>query len=80
MSLFGSIIAYFTYTYGFSLIEASEATLFTYLQPLFTAPLAVFWLKESVRPPFIIGAVFIALGVFLTEYKPKKMSNVKSKS
>jgi len=72
MSIFGSIIAYFTYTYGFSLIEASEATLFTYLQPLFTAPLAVLWLKETMKAPFIIGAVFIALGVFLTEYKPKK--------
>jgi drug/metabolite transporter (DMT)-like permease len=73
MSLFGSIIAYFTYTYGFSLIEASEATLFTYLQPLFTAPLAVLWLKEAIYLPFIIGAVFIALGVFLTEYKKKRI-------
>ena len=75
MSFFGSIIAYFTYTYGFGLIEASEATLFTYLQPLFTTPLAVLWLKEVITTPFIVGAVLIALGVFLTEWKPKK--NVK---
>jgi len=71
MSLLGSIIAYFTYAYGFSLIEASEATLFTYLQPIFTAPLAVLWLGEIITFPFLIGAIFIALGVFLTEWKQK---------
>jgi drug/metabolite transporter (DMT)-like permease len=73
MSLLGSIIGYFTYTYGFSLIEASEATLFSYLQPIFAAPLAVLWLGEKVTPVFLIGAVFIALGVFLTEYKRKSI-------
>jgi drug/metabolite transporter (DMT)-like permease len=72
MSLLGSIIAYFTYTYGFSLIEASEATLFSYLQPLFSMPLAVLWLKEQISLAFIFGAVFITLGVFLTEWKPGK--------
>ncbi len=72
MSTLGSVIAYFTYTYGVSLIEASEATLFTYLQPIFTTPLAVFWLKESVSGYFIFGAILIILGVFLTEYKLKK--------
>jgi len=73
MSLLGSVIAYFTYTYGFSLIEASEATLFSYLQPLFSMPLAVLWLKERISPTFIFGALLIALGVFLTEYKKKRI-------
>lgn len=73
MSILGSIIGYFTYTYGFSLIEASEATLFSYLQPLFSMPLAVLWLKEKVTPAFIFGAILIALGVFLTEYKKKSI-------
>lgn len=72
MSTLGSIIAYFTYTYGVSLIEASEATLFTYLQPIFTAPLAVFWLKETVSQYFIFGAILIIIGVLLTSYKFKK--------
>lgn len=72
MSTLGSLIAYFTYTYGISLIEASEATLFAYLQPIFTAPLAFLWLKESVSKYFILGAILIIIGVFLTEYKTKK--------
>jgi len=46
MSLFSSVIAYFTFQLGLKLIEASEATLFAYLQPIFAAPLAVFWLGE----------------------------------
>lgn len=70
MSLFSSVIAYFTYNLGYSLIEASEATIFDYLKPVFAAPLAVIWLGEKITLPFLTGASFIALGVFLTEYKP----------
>lgn len=75
MSIFSSIIAYFTYNLGYSLIEASEATLFDYLKPVFAVPLAVFWLGEKITFPFLIGAIFIFLGVFLTEYKKNKTSS-----
>jgi len=69
MAIFSSVIAYFAFESGLRLIEASEATLFAYLQPIFAAPLAIFWLKESVTRPFLIGAGIIIIGVFLTEYK-----------
>jgi drug/metabolite transporter (DMT)-like permease len=72
MSFFGSIIAYTTYNWGVSLIEASEATLFTYLQPVFAAPLSFFWLKETITPLFLLGAFLIAIGVFRTEYRPER--------
>lgn len=72
MSFFASIIAYTTYNWGMSLIEASEATLFTYLQPVFAAPLAFLWLKEPLTFSFLIGALLIAIGVFLTEYRVKR--------
>ncbi|HUW21712.1 MAG TPA: DMT family transporter [Candidatus Bathyarchaeia archaeon] len=72
MSLFSSVIAYTTYNWGISLIEASEATLFTYLQPIFAAPLAFFWLKEEVTAGFLIGAFLIAIGIFLTEFRKEK--------
>ena len=67
MSIFSSIIAYTTYNWGVSLIEASEATIFTYLQPIFAAPLSYFWLKEEVSRMFFVGAAIIGLGVYLTE-------------
>ncbi len=72
MSFFSSVIAYFTYNLGYSLIEASEATIFDYLKPVFAAPLAVLWLGEKITLPFLLGASIIFLGVFLTEFKPKK--------
>lgn len=71
MSLASSVVAYLTYNWGISLIEASEATVFEYIKPLFAAPLAVLYLKEQVTPVFVLGAIIITLGVFLAEYKPR---------
>ncbi|MFZ5366258.1 MAG: DMT family transporter, partial [Patescibacteria group bacterium] len=75
MVILSSVVAYFAFEQGLRLIEASEATLFAYLQPIFAAPLAVFWLKESITPPFLLGAVIITLGVFLTEYRPRHLAS-----
>jgi len=74
MSLLSSVVAYFTYNLGYSLIEASEATIFDYLKPVFAAPVAIFWLGEKITSAFLLGAGIIALGVFLTEYKPARKS------
>ncbi|HUS60313.1 MAG TPA: DMT family transporter [Nevskiaceae bacterium] len=67
MALLGSMVAYFTYIYGLAKIEASEATIFTYLQPLFAVPLAAVWLAEKITLLFLIGALLIGLGVFICE-------------
>lgn len=71
MALLGSCIGFFCYNLGFSLIEASEATIFSYLTPIFAFPLAVLWLGEKIDQWFVFGAVLIFIGVFLTEYKGK---------
>ena len=75
MTILSSVIAYFAFELGLKLIEASEATLFAYLQPIFAAPIAVFWLGEKITPPFLMGAAIIALGVFLTGYRPSSLNN-----
>lgn len=67
MAVFGSVIAYFTYIFGLSKIEASEASVFTYLQPLFAVPLAAIWLGEKITVSFLIGAILIILGVIICE-------------
>lgn len=74
MSVFSSVIAYTFYEYGLSLIEASEATLFAYLQPIFAAPIALFWLGEKITFPFVIGALIIAVGVLIAEYRKPRSS------
>jgi drug/metabolite transporter (DMT)-like permease len=73
MGIFGSLVAYLGYTYGFSKIEASEASVFTYLQPIFAVPIAIILLGEEITLPFIFGAILIAIGVFITESKPQKV-------
>lgn len=72
MGTLGSVVALFLYQYGQSKIEASEATLFTYLTTLFAIPLSIIWLKEQVSEYFIVGAVVIALGIFVAEKRWKR--------
>lgn len=72
MAIFSSIVAYFAYIYGLTKIEASEATIFTYLQPIFAVPIAVIFLKETLSLAFIFGSVLIILGVFICEYRFNK--------
>jgi len=75
MAVLSGSLAYFLYQEGQKKIEASEATLFAYLSPLFAAPLAVFWLKEKLTVPFIIGTVVIVIGVFIAEYRKSRYNN-----
>lgn len=65
------VVAYWLYQEGQKRIEISEATIFSYLNPIFAAPLAILWLGESVTTPFLIGAVVIATGVVIAEYKKR---------
>lgn len=72
MAIFSGAIAYWLYQEGQKRIEASEATIFSYLHPIFTAPLAIFWLGESLTTPFLIGAVVITTGVIVAEYRKRR--------
>lgn len=69
MALLSGSLAYFLYVRGQKSIEVSEAALFYYLQPIFSVPLAVFWLGEQITLPFIIGAALISTGVIIAEFK-----------
>lgn len=69
MSLFSSCLAYFTYNLGVSLIESSEACLFEYLKPIFTIPLAFFWLKEEITLVYLAGAVMATIGVAIAQWR-----------
>ena len=69
MAVFAGVIAYFLWLRGSRTIEISEAGLFSYLSPLFSVPLAILWLGESITLVYIVGAVVIATGVFIAERK-----------
>ena len=69
MAFISYILAYILYVYGLNKIEISEASLFTYLQPLIATPLAVIFLHEDITLSFAIGALLIFAGVVLSEWK-----------
>lgn len=72
MALVSGAIAYWLYQEGQRRIEASEATIFNYLLPVFSAPLAIFWLGEKMTLPFLIGVVIIVTGVSIAEWKKRR--------
>lgn len=67
MGIFGSILGLTLYLIGQDKIEASEASLFTYLQPIFSVPIAIILLSESVSVLNIIALAIIVLGVYKAE-------------
>lgn len=72
MALLSGALGYFLYQLGQKSIEASEASLFTYLQPIFVAPFALLLLHEQISTPFIIGSLVIAFGIFVAEFKKRR--------
>ena len=67
MALAGSILGLTLYLIGQDKIEASEAALFTYLEPLVGIPAAMILLGETISPLQIVSFLIIALGVYLAE-------------
>jgi drug/metabolite transporter (DMT)-like permease len=50
-------------------LKVEEASLFGYLTPIMSAPLAVLFLGEKLTIVFLLGALFTALGVIVSESK-----------
>ncbi|MGD9128995.1 MAG: DMT family transporter [Candidatus Woesebacteria bacterium] len=78
MAIFGSIIGLTAYIKGQDNIEASEASLFWYLQPLVYLPLAYFWLGETLSYWQIAAMIIILVGVILAE-KRFKLRKIKKR-
>ncbi|NIT04425.1 EamA family transporter [Candidatus Saccharibacteria bacterium] len=69
MAALSGNLAYALWARAQRTIEIGEAALFSYLYPVFAAPLAILWLGEKITLPFVAGAVIISLGVFIAEYR-----------
>jgi len=72
MAVLSGTVAYTLRNRAVKTIEVGEAALFTYLYPLWAAPLSVFWLGEQITTPFLVGAATVALGVAIAEYKRRR--------
>lgn len=69
MALLSGIVAYFMQNRAIRTVELSETALFTYLYPVWAAPLSILWLHERVTWVFLLGSAVIAAGVFMAERK-----------
>lgn len=69
MAVLSGSVAYYLRNSAQKTIEVGDAGLFAYLIPVFSAPLAIFWLGEDFTLPLLIGAIFIITGVTIAEMK-----------
>lgn len=72
MALVSGTIAYLLRNRAVKTIEVSEAAIFSYLYPLWAAPLSLFWLGETITPVFLAAAAVIIVGVVIAEHKRRK--------
>lgn len=72
MALVSGSLAYALRDQGLRQVEVSEAAIFTYLQPIWAAILAVLWLGEPVTMSYIVGGGVLVAGVMLSEYQGKR--------
>lgn len=81
MALISGTLCYTLANEAQKTIEVGEASVFSYLYPIFTTPLAVFWLGEKITYQLIIGAIVITIGVIIAEVKNNlKTQNSKLKT
>jgi len=77
-AIFSSAAGYGLFAWGLSKISATDASIFSYVDPIAGTILGFFLLHEPITPLFITGAAFIFAGIFIAEgrihYHPiKKM-------
>lgn len=65
MTMLSSVSAYFLFEWGLARTSVIMADLFQYIEPFVATTLAVLILSESLSVDFGIGAVLIAMGVYL---------------
>ena len=66
-AIFSSAAGYGLFAWGLSKISATDASIFSYVDPIAGTILGFFLLHEPITPLFITGAIFIFAGIFIAE-------------
>lgn len=69
VAVFASIVAFFSWNKGVSIIGPNRASLFLHLIPVFSAVWAITFLDEKFAFFHIIGVIFILSGIILSNVK-----------
>lgn len=66
-AVFSSTFATNFYNYGVKYLKTSEVGIFTYLGPFITALVAIPLLQEQITFAYLLGSLFVFLGLFIAE-------------
>jgi drug/metabolite transporter (DMT)-like permease len=72
------IVAFASYFTWFRLIHTypvSELAVFTFLSPVFGVAAGALVLQEQLTIGLILGLIFVSGGIYVTNYRPKRMRN-----
>jgi len=69
LAVFGSVIAFFSFHYALSKITPIQVSILSYINTIIAIFLGWLVLDEEISVKFIIAAILIISGVFLTNYK-----------
>jgi drug/metabolite transporter (DMT)-like permease len=70
-AIFSSILGQMFYNYSVKRLVSAEIGLFTYLGPVITALVAIPLLHEQITFAYLLGVLFVFLGLFIAEIKLK---------
>ena len=75
MAILSGTLAFYLANKAQKTIEVGEQSLFAYLYPVFSLPLAVLWLGEKITPVYVLGGIIIAIGVVIAEIKKRRYNS-----
>lgn len=70
LSVFGSVITFFAFHYALTKISPIQVSILSYVNTIIGIFLGWLVLSEDISMKFIIAAILIICGVFITNYKP----------
>lgn len=73
LAIFGSVIAYFAYSYALKKVTATEVSILSYFNTIIALFLGWLILNEPITFDLVIATVLIIIGVFITNYKKKQL-------
>jgi len=79
LGLLGAALAFTWFYEGIDKIGPSRAGIFMNFVPIFATLMAVLILHEKLSPSFIVGAIFVICGVYLTNSQVKNIKTEKVK-
>lgn len=66
-AVFVSVVAYLLFNVAIKRVVVNEIGVYLYIDPIVTAVIAFYLLGETISFPFLVGALMVFLGIFITE-------------